>query len=248
MADACENQVTPLCESENPRGAVFASLLPCTLITGDQAAIASRWAPSLPATYCRRCGASVGPGGATEQGCAHCIDDMLSWDGVWRLDAYTDPMAGWVRQMKFARGWMWARWLGVRLAHVVPDATRCLVVPVPLHWTRRWCRGYDQAALIAEGLAQAKGWPMARVLRRVRRTKAQSGLHTQQARLDNVRLSFVTAPVDLSGWRVWLVDDVKTSGATAGQCAKLIRRQGATRVDLAVAAVADAKRANFQVS
>ncbi len=248
MTGICEKTVKPIATSESLCGALLTTLLPSSMVTGDEAARLAQWAPGLASTYCRRCGASVGPGGATENGCAHCIDDKVPWDGVWRLDAYADPMAGWVRQMKFARAWMWGYWLGGCLAHVVPDDARALVVPVPLHWTRRLRRGYDQAAMMAEGLARAKGWRMARPLKRVRRTKAQSRLHTQQARRDNVRRSFAARPTDLDGWCVWLVDDVKTSGATAGQCIKLLRRLGAARVNLAVAAVADAKRADFQVS
>jgi predicted amidophosphoribosyltransferase len=52
--------------------------------------------------------------------------------------------------------------------------------------------------------------------------------------------------IDLAGWRVWLIDDVKTSGATAGACARLLKKAGAARVNLAVMAVGDPRHAAFQ--
>ena len=55
-------------------------------------------------------------------------------------------------------------------------------------------------------------------------------------------------PVDLSGWDVWLIDDVKTSGATLEACIRLLRKHGAGRVHVAVAAVADPKHGDFKIA
>jgi len=114
-----------------------------------------------------------------------------------------------------------------------------VAVPIPLHYRRRWRRGYDQARLIARAFAREKAIPCASLLRRIRATSAQSTQGSLTARRRNPRGAFALEPVDLSGWSVWLIDDVCTTGATAERCARLLRRAGACRVHLAVAAVTD---------
>ncbi len=227
----------------------------CSLVVqdapiGDRAAAQAGWASDAPGRYCRRCGASVGPGAATAAGCAHCRSVKLVWDGCYRLGAYKPPLAGWIVQMKFARLWSWCCWFGEKLVTVCDgakdDSRQTLVTPIPLHWRRRFGRGYDQAVLIAEALADVSGWTYAPLLHRTRSTKSQSLIHNQADRLTNVRGAFGMDAVDLSDCRVLLVDDVKTSGSTAAQCARLLRRNGAARIDLAVIAVADPKHADFQ--
>ncbi len=222
---------------------------------GDPVAAAAGWRADQPDVYCRRCGASTGPGEATDTGCAKCRSDRPAWDGVRRLGAYDGALRQWILAMKFARVWAWGPWLGELLAdQIAADGHRIdgqgndeptVVTYVPLHWRRRWGRGFDQSRLIAEALARRAGLSSARLLRRKRATRQQSLMTSKTDRLANVRRAFVAAPVDLRGWRVWLVDDVITTGATAGQCATLLRRAGAKTVTLAVAAVTDANRSSL---
>jgi ComF family protein len=107
-----------------------------------------------------------------------------------------------------------------------------LLVPVPLHVRRRLERGYDQAARLAEELERATGLVLARGLRRVRDTPVQGAVGSS-SRAANVRGAFAPAR-RRAGWargrRVWLVDDVVTSGATVAECARVLRRLGAQRV------------------
>jgi len=101
-----------------------------------------------------------------------------------------------------------------------------VVVPVPLHWTRRLRRGFNQAELLARGVASARGLPCAPdLLRRVRRGRRQRGL-SRQAR----RAAFAgvfAAPPQARGARVLLVDDVITTGATIAACAAALAAAGA---------------------
>jgi len=222
-------------------GLVIDSLLPDAEHVGRRVADAAGWRPDPVDEYCGRCGATVAPEAVTETGCPHCRGQRLAWDGAWRLGAYEPPLGLWVRRMKFGGMWRWGEWFGDRLAEAVipgPPKTPNVVIPVPLHWTRRVRRGFDQAAMIAERLARARGWPVAPLLRRTRRTQPQSLIRSKAGRSENVRGAFEMQPVDLAGWTVWLVDDVKTSGATMSQCARLVRHAGAERVEVAVAAVA----------
>jgi ComF family protein len=108
-----------------------------------------------------------------------------------------------------------------------------LLVPVPLHRWRLWRRGFNQAALLARGLAQASGALLAvDALERVRATRPSVGLGVA-ARAENVRGAFrVRDRALVSGRAVVLIDDVLTSGATASACVRTLLRGGAATVDV----------------
>lgn len=143
--------------------------------------------------------------------------------------------------MKFAQGWSWARWMGRRLAERLPAelaGEQVAVCHVPMHWRRRWRRGFNQSQLIAEALAARRRCTHLPVLQRPRATRPQT-LVRRADRWANVRDSFTLAPVDLAGWRIVLVDDVKTTGSTLRACARLLTGAGAEAVHVAVVAVGD---------
>jgi ComF family protein len=113
-----------------------------------------------------------------------------------------------------------------------------LVVPVPLHWTRRWRRGFNQSLLLAAGFAAEMRLPLlAGSLARRRRGRRQMGLRRRD-RL--VALSGVFSARRAPRWRssrrslagrtILLVDDVTTTGATLEACAAALRRAGARAV------------------
>jgi len=104
------------------------------------------------------------------------------------------------------------------------------VVPVPLHWLRRWRRGFNQADVLARAIGRRYGLPVQRhCLARVRATPPQRG--DAAARRRNVRDAFgVRRPQRIAGTRVLLVDDVFTTGATANACAAALRDAGAAAV------------------
>ncbi|HUC68427.1 MAG TPA: ComF family protein [Stellaceae bacterium] len=108
-----------------------------------------------------------------------------------------------------------------------------IAVPVPLHWTRLFTRRYNQAAVLAYALQAAGGPPVgADWLVRRRRTPSQ-GKRNAAARERNVRAAFALKPGrDVRGKRVLLIDDVFTTGATVGECARVLRRGGAAAVDV----------------
>jgi ComF family protein len=105
-----------------------------------------------------------------------------------------------------------------------------LIIPVPLHWTRLWSRGYNQAGWLAQAIAQRLDKPyLPLTLLRKRRTPSQNGL-SFLGRARNVEGAF-NVMHDVSGKRVLLVDDVYTTGATINACAKALARAGALTID-----------------
>ena len=131
----------------------------------------------------------------------------------------------------------WMRRVG---AGLLADAD--LLMPVPLHWTRLFARRFNQAALLAQAIHGAGGPPVAADwLVRRRRTPSQ-GLLGPAARARNVRGAFaLRRGRSVAGKRVVLIDDVLTTGATAEECSRVLRRAGA--VDVAVLVLARALRA-----
>ncbi len=117
-----------------------------------------------------------------------------------------------------------------------------LFVPVPLHWSRRLARGYNQSRVLAGRLTH----PTARISRnlaRIRRTRFQTSFDQSKTwedrRAANVAGAFAVAGRhDFAGRKICLVDDIKTSGATLNECARTLKQAGASKVFALVLAVA----------
>jgi len=116
-----------------------------------------------------------------------------------------------------------------------------LVVPVPLHERKLRQRGFNQSELIARVAVKllpsgARLSVHPRMLERRRETQSQTGL-TRHQRRENMRGAFAVGDaVALQGQEVLLVDDVFTTGTTVSECARVLRRAGATRVWVATVA------------
>jgi ComF family protein len=137
---------------------------------------------------------------------------------------------------------LFGRWLAGAGAELRADADA--LIPVPLTRVRPLSRRFNQSAILAHEVARRTGIKVEPlVLLRVRASKPQMGLSREQRR-QNVAGAFAVAAgrkVAIAGAKLILVDDVITTGATAGACARALKRAGAARVDvLALALVADA--------
>jgi ComF family protein len=129
-----------------------------------------------------------------------------------------------------------------------------VVVPVPLHVSKARQRGFNQSELIARAALKLKPGELdlelsPAVLKRCRATQSQTGL-TRHQRRENMRGAFVVAqPTEIAGCEVLLVDDVYTTGTTVSECARLLRRAGASRVWVAtVARTLKAEVARMEIS
>jgi ComF family protein len=113
-----------------------------------------------------------------------------------------------------------------------------LFVPVPLHWSRRLVRGYNQSYVLLRKF-RPSGARVSTDLVRIRRTKIQPAMASPTARARNVSGAFaVRRGHGFAGRRICLVDDIKTTGATLNECARVLKAAGAARVFALVLAVA----------
>lgn len=187
------------------------------------------------AESCPCCAAPVGPFTDTSDGCPACRPLSLGFDRALRLNVYDGRLRDAVLRMKDAAGEGLAETLGRVAAEVLADRLKGLaveaVVPVPMHWRRRWWRGYNQAAAVARELAAAAGLPFEPWrLRRVR-PAAQHAQPSAAARRENVRGAFrANRRASPARETVLLVDDVMTTAATASEAARALKSSGVRTV------------------
>ena len=193
--------------------------------------------------YCPLCGRNAGPYTSGREGCYFCREYPVRFDAAVRVGPYVDPLRRLILRCKRERRMEIADLLGrlisERLA-LAPWADLVeVIVPVPLHWSRRLGRGFNQAEVLARMLG-GDGRPVRRRLVRTRPTPHQAGSDAAERRR-NVRGAFVPrrSAADLKGKRVLLVDDVMTSGTTVDECTQSLRQAGARDVYVAVVATAD---------
>ncbi len=209
---------------------------------------------------CSRCGDTLGLESsrfAQSMGIGECTPCRLAppeFERALSIAAYDHEMRELLHLLKFEGVTSLARHiLGERLATVIlqlqPNvAGDLLVVPVPLFAARERQRGYNQATLLAEAAVdrlrrrQSPGQSPLQLrlaptlLQRVRDTRALYTLSPRQRRA-TLRGAFrVPQPASVRGREVLLIDDILTTGATANECARVLRRAGATKVWVVTAA------------
>ncbi|HYZ48124.1 MAG TPA: ComF family protein [Sphingomonas sp.] len=165
--------------------------------------------------------------------CGACLAEPPPHDGVRAVVAYGDVARALVLKLKHGRRIGMARVIGGHLARAAQGESEALLVPVPLHRWRVWPRGFNQSALIANDVARRTGLQVRTDLIERRKPTPMLGKLGRAARARALRGAFAVPSqmrALLKGRTVLLVDDVYTSGATAGACARVLKRAGAAKV------------------
>ena len=189
--------------------------------------------------WCSRCGLPFPHPMCEGAICGACASRPPSWDrarSVFRYDRHSRRLVLMLKHGDQTHlSGAFGRWMNRAGTEVLVEAD--LLVPVPLHWTRLFGRRFNQAAILAQAIRAVGGPPVgADWLVRHRRTPSQ-GLMGPAARARNVRGAFaLRRGRSVDGKRVVLIDDVLTTGATAEECARILRREGAASVDVLVLA------------
>jgi ComF family protein len=198
----------------------------------------------LAGSTCEICGEKLSDVSVSQnQICPACQEQRPHFIKAVAYGAYDAGLRELIHLLKYEQVEPAAGVLGKMLARAIqklgPIADSILVVPVPLYRSKRRERGFNQAELIAR--AALKGESVgcelrADVLERTRPTVSQIGL-TRSQRIENIRGAFRVPHLNrVAGRTVLLVDDVLTTGTTASECARILRKAGAEKVWVATVA------------
>ncbi len=179
-----------------------------------------------------------------DQTCRACQEARPSFSKAAAYGPYDRELRELIHLFKYERVLPAARVLGGMLAEAIQKLQigegPILVVPVPLHRSKRRQRGFNQAELICRAALKKLAMPNLQfesgLLERRRATVSQIGL-TRPQRAENIRAAFQVVHLNrVQGRDVLLVDDVLTTGTTASECARILRKAGAKNVWVATVA------------
>ena len=174
--------------------------------------------------------------------CNQCLEDRPPYQSAVAYGAYDGELRELIHLLKYDQVHP-AAILGGILGKAIAKLELIgpvLVIPVPLHVSKRRQRGFNQAEAIArvalKSMREKRFQLASGVLQRVRPTVSQIGL-TRPQRRQNMRGAFKVAHLNrVSGHDVLLVDDVMTTGTTVAECARVLRKAGARNVWVATVA------------
>lgn len=161
------------------------------------------------------------------------------WVAVWYYEKTARKS---LLRYKFGRKRNYAqafgRLLAMRLLQEYPDGFDSLTY-VPTGWFKRLTRGFDQCQLLAEAVGKELGMEPKRLIEKIRSNKTQSTIRGEAKRRANVLGAYkVTDPQQVKDKRILLLDDIITTGATAGECARILLTAGALEVHCGAVAAA----------
>lgn len=187
---------------------------------------------------CAICGAESALPEGPDFVCSDCLRKRPSFERAIVVARYDGAVRDLIQTFKYRRG-LWlledlTRFLvAAYLARLSPLGLRFdAVVPVPMQPSKCRARGFNQAELLARGVARQLGIPLrTRLLRRVPTGVVSQTRLRRAARQRNAAAAYRTAhPRHILGKRLLLVDDVMTTGATCEACSRLLRQAGAAKV------------------
>ncbi len=188
----------------------------------------------LEPPFCNRCGRPYEGAITNRFECENCRDLNLGFSSARSAALAREPLLDIIHQYKYNRAfWFESLLAELLISRAAPELGNNwdFLVPIPLHPTREREREFNQAERLAACLSRATGIPVyRRLLRRTRQTRSQT-LLSRDERLINMKNAFALRNGEkLQGGKFVLIDDVFTTGATAGACAKVLRAADADEV------------------
>ncbi|MEN0035766.1 MAG: ComF family protein [Cellvibrio sp.] len=167
--------------------------------------------------------------------CGKCLQKKPAFSQSCIAFNYTHPLDFLIQQFKYRRQLSSGKLLAQLLSETCSTAERPdILVPVPIHWRKRWQRGFNQSELIAYWISKNFDIPVLSACQQTRHHHSQKGLGRAE-RYKNLRQSFAintSIKAKLHGAHIALIDDVVTTTATARTLSELLLKNGAQRVDI----------------
>ncbi len=198
----------------------------------------------LPHTYgqllCQQCGLRIE---SLSDFCGHCLRHPPAFSRCFIPFSYDHPLDHLILKFKYRRNLTSGKLLGHMLADYLKHYAQehCewqapdVIIPAPMHWLRRWLRGFNQADILGHYVARELQIPLAsHVIKRIHHTSSQKGL-SRLDRQNNLRKAFKITESDrahIQGKRIALIDDVVTTTATVRELSQLLINTGAKDVQV----------------
>ena len=200
-----------------------------------------RRAPRIVAPFCEKCCEPFAGAITGTFACGNCANQNLHFEAAVAGYRARGVVRRLIHEFKYHDRFYLRHVIGEWLVAALEDPRMNshnfdVIVPVPLHPAKQRERGFNQAAVLARILSDRMGVPMAKPLERVRYTETQTAFDRAE-RMRNLRRAFrLRAGMNVQGLRVLLVDDVLTTGSTLSECARVLKKAGASCVYAATAA------------
>jgi ComF family protein len=198
----------------------------------------------LPHCYgqllCKQCGLHIE---SLSDFCGHCLHHPPAFSRSFIPFSYQYPLDHLIHKFKYRRNLTSGKLLGQMLADylkhyaqehddwIAPD----LIIPAPMHWLRRWQRGFNQAEVLGQYVARELNIPLATgIIQRTHKTPAQKEL-SRNERQKNLRKAFAIKEknrAQIKDKRIALIDDVVTTTATVRELSQLLIKAGAKDVQV----------------
>jgi len=165
--------------------------------------------------------------------CGRCLKKPPSFDSITSLYQYEGIAQFLIQSLKFQAKHSCARTMGLLMAQHIKALNKQAdaLMPVPLHAKRLNERGFNQSELIAQYIQKAIGVPLIQhSLKRVVNTTSQATLKANERR-KNLKNAFSYSSTQ-NIQSVAIIDDVVTTGSTANEIAKTLKKQGVQRVEI----------------
>ncbi|WP_428242811.1 ComF family protein [Gynuella sp.] len=165
--------------------------------------------------------------------CGHCLRHIPAFDQVISSGRYEGILAWLIKQLKYHNRHQHVRPLAEAMTNTIRQfeiTTPEALIPMPLHWSRQWARGFNQSDLLARAIGQNLNIPVrSDLVTRYRRTPALEGLD-RKTRLKLLKKVFKVKTDGLEN--VAVIDDVVTTTASAQSLAAMLKRHGVRHVQV----------------